>query len=109
MEYCRLNRLRWIIPSVAASVLLVQWVGALPVLGAEETAPAGEAPSPAAPDSYQAYLTEHKDAAFAGQDVPISAAGYTAAEMENLTTEDNYQGKEGQTLLTGDEGYVHRE
>ena len=91
---------------MAASVLLVQSVGALPVLGAEETAPAGEAPSPAAPGSYQAYLTEHKDAAFAGQDLPISAAGYTAAEMENLTTEDNYQGKEGQTLLTGDEGYV---
>lgn len=91
---------------MAASVLLVQSVGALPVLGAEETAPAGEAPSPAAPGSYQAYLTEHKDAAFAGQVLSISAAGYTAAEMENLTTEDNYQGKEGKTLLTGDEGYV---
>lgn len=91
---------------VAAGVMLLQSAAVLPVSGAQANTSGEAGTSQAESGSYRAYLKTHEEATFAGKEIVISGADYSVAEMTEITTEENFQGKEGTALITADEGYV---
>lgn len=94
--------------AVVLLAVLTAVLSAIPTAFAEEAEPATSASDQDVVErfSYDQYLKEHADAARPAVTVPVDIIHYTVGDGMQASAEQNYQGKQGASVLTGKEGFI---